>query len=347
MFNFTKALGVYTKPSFLKKVAFIGCCFLVGLSNITHAYSQSHKVSQTQSNPRRFSHNYSILGFLDYFGLSNRIQSGGKLSFADNKAGMIQYYNWLNNLPYLKGNEVFPIVAKVLPKNLTCFKYQLTIRKQIFIKTLLPLIVKANAEIILQRKQVLSLARTWKQKKVFTASEEHAFQTLLKQYLVPANLSRDLQLAALKFRVQPIPNSLVLCIAICETGWGRSRFLKEGNSLFSQVGYASKHQKVIFPRRRRSVDLGVRVYPNLYASIQSFMHNLNTHQVYQQFRYCRQHKNSVFELVKTLENYAEATDYQSRLKTIVVENSLTKYDKIKGWQTRVKPFYISFHTVRK
>ena len=80
-----------------------------------------------------------------------------------------------------------------------------------------------------------------------------------------------------------MPPSLALAQAAEETGWGTSRFVQEGNALFGQYTYKSVTGMV---PERRDADRRhrVRSHDNLLAAVRAYVHNLNSHWAYEDFR---------------------------------------------------------------
>ena len=96
-------------------------------------------------------------------------------------------------------------------------------RKDMFIKIVLPLIVKENTKIRIDRKRLFSILN----KNSNTDIEKKWLQKKYKQYGVRQN-----DLYTLKVRMDEIPVSLAIAQAAKETGWGTSRFALKGNALF-------------------------------------------------------------------------------------------------------------------
>ena len=98
-------------------------------------------------------------------------------------------------------------------------------RKDMFIKIVLPLIVKENNKIRVDRKRLFIILN----KNSNTDIEKKWLEKKYKQYGVRKN-----DLSTLKVRMDEIPVSLAIAQAAKETGWGTSRFALKGNALFGQ-----------------------------------------------------------------------------------------------------------------
>ena len=83
----------------------------------------------------------------------------------------------------------------------------------------------------------------------------------------------------LKRRVDKVPESLVLIQAAKESGWGRSRFAREGNALFGQRCHTEGCGIVPGARASRA-SFEVQSFETVGESVQSYIRNLNTHERY-------------------------------------------------------------------
>ena len=88
-------------------------------------------------------------------------------------------------------------------------------------------------------------------------------------------------------RVDTVPESLVLIQAAKESGWGQSRFAREGNALFGQRCY--RQGCGLVPGSRASkASFEVESFDTVGESVQSYIRNLNTHERYIAMRRARQ-----------------------------------------------------------
>ena len=107
-------------------------------------------------------------------------------------------------------------------------------RKEMFIKIVLPLIIKENNKIRLDRKRLFTILS----KNSNTNIEKKWLEKKYKQYGVRQN-----DLSTLKIRMDEIPVSLAIAQAAKETGWGTSRFALKGNALFGQWTWSGEGLK--------------------------------------------------------------------------------------------------------
>ena len=198
-------------------------------------------------------------------------------------------------------------------------------RKELFIQIVLPLILKENNNIRLDRKRLFSIINKSKN----TELEKKWLDRKYKQYGVP---SKDLSI--LKIRIDEVPVSLALAQAAKETGWGTSRFAQEGNALFGQWTWSGEGLK---PKEADS-NKGHKVmkFNVLQASVRAYQRNLNTHSSYKDFRLARaelRDKGKDLDsliLSKYLDEYAETgNEYVKVLQKIIKQNNLKDFDDAK------------------
>lgn len=209
----------------------------------------------------------------------------------------------------------------ILPKDLN--ELDVKARKETFIKLLLPLIVQANDVISARRVQLMKAIET---------GDEAVIARLAKLYGLAKFDGDDqaLQDALLK-RVAPVPNSLALAQAAVESGWGQSRFAKEGNALFGQWAWsADAGIKPLDASNSRAV---IRSFATIYDSVFAYMHNLNTHYAYQDFRDVRAQSladgklPSGLSLARYLTAYAELGEkYVYTLQAMILHNRFDIYE---------------------
>jgi len=87
-------------------------------------------------------------------------------------------------------------------------------------------------------------------------------------------------------RVDVVPPSLAIAQAAEESGWGTSRFAVEANAVFGQWTFR-KGAGVVPERRDPGKRHEVRSFEGLRQSVSAYMHNLNIHWAYKEFRRVR------------------------------------------------------------
>ena len=174
-----------------------------------------------------------------------------------------------------KNKLVKPVALTLLPQEIKMIENTKK-RKEFFIQIVLPLIVKENNNIRIDRKTLFSVIN----KSNNSVAEKQWLEKKYKQYGVKSG-----DLSSLKVRMDEIPVSLAIAQAAKETGWGTSRFAQEGNALFGQWTWSGEGLKP----KDADADKGHKVmkFNVLQASVRAYQRNLNTHRTYREFRKAR------------------------------------------------------------
>ena len=219
---------------------------------------------------------------------------------------------------------VKPVALTLLPAEIKMIENTKR-RKEFFIQIVLPLILKENNNIRLDRKMLFTIINKNNNSKL----EKKWLEKKYKQYGIP---SKDL--STLKVRMDEIPVSLAIAQAAKETGWGTSRFAQEGNALFGQWTWSGEGLK---PKEADGNE-GHKVmkFNVLQASVRAYQRNLNTHSSYKNFRLARAQLRDTGKpldsilLSQFLEHYAETgNEYVEVLKKIIKQNNLKDFDNAK------------------
>ena len=219
---------------------------------------------------------------------------------------------------------VKPVALTLLPNEIKMIESTKK-RKEFFIQIVLPLILKENNNIRIDRKRLFSIIN----KSNNSDLEKKWLAKKYKQYGIP---SKDL--STLKIRMDEVPVSLALAQAAKETGWGTSRFALEGNALFGQWTWSGEGLR---PKESdKNEGHKVMKFNVLQASVRAYQRNLNTHSSYKDFRKARAELRDDGKpldsliLAEYLDKYAETGDkYVEVLKKIIAQNSLKDFDDAK------------------
>ena len=134
----------------------------------------------------------------------------------------------LNKVRFEK--KVKPIYFTQFPKDLDEIQ-SVKLKKETFIKIVLPLIVAENEKILDDRYKLNKISS----KKMTTDSEKQWLRQKFLEYKVKGGNVEEL-----KTRMDIIPVSIALAQAAKESGWGTSRFALEGNAIFGQWTWNGK-----------------------------------------------------------------------------------------------------------
>ena len=229
------------------------------------------------------------------------------------------------NLEDVRKNKlVKPISLTLLPEEIKQI-VNTKKRKELFIQIILPLVIKENNNIKLDRKKLFRVLNKNKN----TTFEKNWLNSKFKQYGV---VNKDL--ATLKIRMDEVPVSMAIAQAAKETGWGTSRFAQEGNALFGQWTWTGDGIRPAGADDNSTHK--VMKFKVLQASVKAYQRNLNTHSSYKDFRSTRAElrdkgkKLDSIILSKHLDKYAETgKEYVKILQQIIRQNNLQDFDDAK------------------
>ena len=223
-----------------------------------------------------------------------------------------------------KNKLVKPISLTLLPEEIKRIENTKK-RKNLFIQIILPLVIKENNSIKLDRNKLFIILNKNKN----TKAESNWLDSKFKQYGVINN-----DLATLKIRMDEVPVSMAIAQAAKETGWGTSRFAQEGNALFGQWTWSGEGIKPAGADDDSTHK--VMKFKVLQASVRAYQRNLNTHSSYKNFRIARAElrddgkKLDSMILSGYLDKYAETgKEYVRVLRKIIKQNNLTDLDDAK------------------
>jgi Bax protein len=184
-------------------------------------------------------------------------------------------------------------------------------RRELFLRSLLPLVLDANQDIMKERKQLLKLQASLDHGQKLSWEQQRWLKNLAQKY---KSASADIRM--LLKRVDIIPPSLALAQAIEETGWGTSYAARNKNSTFGIT-----------------LSSGVKAYENLYTCVRGYILNLNANPAYSDMRKIRyemrQKGNSLcsLQLMKGLHLYSELRQiYIKKIINIINLYDLKRFD---------------------
>ena len=200
-------------------------------------------------------------------------------------------------------------------------------RKRLFLRMMLPLVLKVNEGVRRERDNLLRVKRLKEAGAKLTNADHIYLRDMARRYGVGKPLV-DLLLA----RVDVLPVSIALAQSAIESGWGTSRFVREGNAPFGQWTTAA-FEGIVPLQRESGKTHKIRAFKNLYDSVRSYIFNLNTHRAYRGFRAVREsmrlsgNRLDSLVLIKSLRHYSEKGDaYVDMLRSVIVVNNLLPLD---------------------
>ena len=223
--------------------------------------------------------------------------------------------------------DVPRLFLSALPEDLS--DASVAVRKSVFIQAILPLILRINEVILGQRRQLLAIAARPAADGGIAADDQAWLADLAALYDVAPD-----DIEALLERVDIVPPSLALAQAAEESGWGTSRFAREGNAVFGERTFTAG-RGLVPERRDADKRHEVRAFDGLYFSVATYVLNLNTHWAYDLFRRARADMRARNEdldgrkLAGTLRKYSErGADYIDTIRSIIRVNGLSHLDDV-------------------
>ena len=227
--------------------------------------------------------------------------------------------------------KVKPIYFTQFPKDLDEIK-DTQLKKETFIKIVLPLVVAENDKILNDRMKLKKIIS----KKMTSDKEKLWLRQKLREYKVKNSDMKELQK-----RMDIIPVSIALAQAAKESGWGTSRFALEGNAIFGQWTWTGQGIEPL--NKGKHEGHKILRFPILRASVKAYKNNLNTHKVYSEFREKRSklrkrnRKIKGTELTDTLDKYAQTgKEYTKILEQIINQNDLSDFETVRLTNSVVK-----------
>lgn len=210
-----------------------------------------------------------------------------------------------------------------LPEDLASFSAEN--RAKLFISFLLPHIHACNTRLSSHRDKLQAFIRDRDSGKYISPERKRWLKTIQQHYYASGSSPEKLL-----EKVDVIPASLALAQAINESGWGTSRFAREGNALFGQHLSTSGTGDYIISLYG---NVKVAAFSSLYEATESYMHNLNTAKAYKELRRVRaMHRQhgafpSGIQLAAGLSRYSEiGQSYVSDIQSIIRKYELEKFN---------------------
>lgn len=203
-------------------------------------------------------------------------------------------------------------------------------RKRLFLRMVLPLVLITNDSILKTRGKLQAFRDRLESGKTLTTREKTWLNERFKEYKVEVG-----DFDALLHRADIVPVSLALAQAAVESGWGTSRFAREGNALFGQWTWSKDASDGIVPEKRAEGKTHmIKAFQAPVDAVSSYIRNLNTHRAYRELRKIRasmRKKDATITgtaLAEGLEAYSEkGYAYVKLIRQIIRTNKLGSLDE--------------------
>ena len=203
-------------------------------------------------------------------------------------------------------------------------------KKDGFFRTVLPLVLLSNRNIMDDRKRLVALHDTLSGSGSLDDDDQAWLRELASRYGVDTDGKDDAALAeALLPRVDTVPPSLAVAQAAVESGWGQSRFALDGNALFGQWTWGDDGIQAEDSTNR------VASFDQLIDSVEAYMLNLNSEHAYEALREKRAEQRAKGEqldglaLAATLIHYSEeGSAYAEKIQGMIRDDELAPLDTV-------------------
>jgi Bax protein len=149
-------------------------------------------------------------------------------------------------------------------------------RVELFIKTVLPLVLQTNEAILADREELLRLRDERAAGREWNAVERSWVAELADRYSCESD-----NLDELVRRVDAVPPSMALAQGGVESGWGTSYAARFGNALFGQIQATGRHTVAAPWRPGPAMP---QPFASIGESVEAYILNLNSHPAYAAFR---------------------------------------------------------------
>ena len=220
------------------------------------------------------------------------------------------------------------LVAEAVPGDLEEIR-DIPRRKAVFFKMVLPLVLIANERLEADRARILDLRAQEESGQTLNAEDSDWLARQFELYRVEEG-DWDILLR----RVDVVPPSLAMAQAAIESGWGTSRFAREGNALFGQWVWGDDADGIVPEDRVEGMTHKIRAFDTPLQAVMAYIKNLNTHRAYREFRNIRANLRrqgagiNGMTLAEGLESYSEkGRDYIDFVRSIISVNKLRPFDR--------------------
>lgn len=203
-------------------------------------------------------------------------------------------------------------------------------RKRTFVKLMLPLILRENGRILNDRARLIALREESGGELDALSDRDRAWLgQLAERYRTEPG-----DWATLLRRVDAVPASLALAQGAKESGWGASRFAKQGNALFGQWTWTPEDGIAPKEPQKGKGDYAVRAFDRIGGSVAAYLENLNTHAAYQHLRDLRAQQRAAgkpldgLTLAGGLDRYSQRGEvYVEEVRAMIRHNGFQRYDR--------------------
>lgn len=205
-------------------------------------------------------------------------------------------------------------------------------KHRLFIKMLLPLVLKVNETLRRERAEVEKIDAKFRQDQPLSNAEMKLIEEKAEKYDVFTRLSgrerTSVLLRRLLIKIGDMPPSIMIATAAIYTDWGMSRLAVQANSLYQEEVWYQKNG--LKPKDDENADYRYKVFANLEECIEMRALKLNSHINYDYFREARRLSREI-KRPPYGQQLAAKMMHDSNLKNIagMIDYTFTYYKLIK------------------
>ena len=270
--------------------------------------------------------NYEIFGSKNIEDNMREIESDS-INLSNEMFEIFENYNFSID-SFLDSSYENIVVFSSLPEDFLDIE-SVKLKKDLFIKTILPIVFLENEKVLEERNKILQ----WWTETEGGEIDKDFWPEWLKSIVEKYSFEGE-NIGNLLMSVDIVPISLALSQAAIESGWGTSRYARDGNAIFGQYTY--DEEVGLLPKERSDgKKYLIRKFSNISESTASYIKNLNTHSAYIKFREVRKKLRMNGErmdgglLAEELINYSERKNlYIQDIKDMIKANHFERFDDI-------------------
>lgn len=193
------------------------------------------------------------------------------------------------------------------------------VRKEKFIQFMLPAVLVVRHQLMDDLRHVEFIEKRMDGGERIAPSDTAFLSQMYNKYHTDS-------ISVLKRRIYPHPISLVIAQAALESGWGTSRFFREGNNIFGVWSFDSDDSRIPSKYKRNGRTVYLKSYSSYIQSIRNYYLTIARVPYYKKFRLKRWNGASSMDLLPFLSRYSEKSQYAQLAGSIIQDNNIQKYD---------------------
>ncbi len=186
----------------------------------------------------------------------------------------------------LDGESPVPrLFVQSVPRDFNREKFD-EVRPALFFEMMLPVVLRANETLAVEREQVLRLKREFDDAGDLTEQSMRELDEWVKRYDVKDSDDLETLFTALLERVDGVTPTLLLAMAAQDSGFGTSRYAREHNAVFNQRDWDGNG---VDPdeEQKEGPQYKIKTFDSLYDAVISQIYYINTNGYLKNYRAAR------------------------------------------------------------